>query len=145
MLAGADPVGVERLHVLRVGLAAPLEEEALGRGRALRDRLRRDPVALAVRDPRRLGGDRDELGRERRRSSRAYIAVCMHTSAKHHVVGTLYGGIGNTKPLFTRVFSTDRVRTPVPPCRLVPAPGVGPHAQRRTPWRAHRQGVQGVP
>ena len=54
-------------------------------------------------------------------------------------------GIGNTKPLFTRVFSTDRVRTPVPPCRLVPAPGVGPHAQRRTPWRAHRQGVQGVP
>jgi len=31
------------------------------------------------------------------------------------------------------------------PCRLVPAPGVGPHAQRRTPWRAHRQGVQGVP
>jgi hypothetical protein len=54
-------------------------------------------------------------------------------------------GIGNTKPLFTRVFSTDRVRTPVPPCRLVPAPGVGPHAQRRTLWRAHRQGVQGVP
>ena len=31
---------------------------------ALRDGLRRDPVALAVRDPRRLGGDRDELGRE---------------------------------------------------------------------------------
>ena len=34
--------------------------------------------------------------------------------------------LGNTKPLFTRVFSTDRVRPPVLPCRLVPTPGVGP-------------------
>jgi hypothetical protein len=30
------------------------------------------------------------------------------------------------KPLVTRVFSTDRVRPPVLPCRLVPTPGVGP-------------------
>jgi hypothetical protein len=33
----------------------------------------------------------------------------------------------------------------VPPCRLVLASGVGLHAQRRTPWRAQRQGMQGVP
>jgi hypothetical protein len=52
---------------------------------------------------------------------------------------------GNTKRLFTRVFSTDRVSPPVLPCFLGPAPGVGPHTQRRTPWRAHRQGVPGVP
>ena len=64
VLGGADPVGVDRLHVLGVGLAAPLEQEALGGRSALRDRLRGDPVRLAVRDPRRLGRDRDELRRE---------------------------------------------------------------------------------
>ena len=64
VLAGADPVGVERLHVLRIGLAAPLEQEALRRRPALRDGLRRDAVGLAVGDPRRLRRDRDELRRE---------------------------------------------------------------------------------
>ena len=54
-------------------------------------------------------------------------------------------GIGNTKPLFTRVFSTDRVRTPVPPCRLVPAPGVGPHAQRRTHGERIARGCRACP
>ena len=34
---GADPVGVDRLHVLRIGLAAPLEQEALGGRLPLRD------------------------------------------------------------------------------------------------------------
>ena len=64
VLAGADPVRVERLHVLRVGLAPPLEEEALGGRLTLGDRLRRDPVVVPIGDSRRLGGDRDELGRE---------------------------------------------------------------------------------
>ena len=53
-------------------------------------------------------------------------------------------GIGNTKPLFTRVFSTDRVRTPVPLAAWCPRLSA-PHAQRRTPWRAHRQGCRACP
>ena len=40
VLAGADPVGVDRLNVLRVGLAAPLEQEALGGRLSLSDDLR---------------------------------------------------------------------------------------------------------
>ena len=39
MLGGADPVGVDRLDVARVGLAAPADQEALGdRARACRSR-----------------------------------------------------------------------------------------------------------
>ena len=64
VLAGADPVGVDRLDVLRVGLAAPLEQEALGGRRSLGDDGRVDAIGLAVGDPRRLGGDRDELRRD---------------------------------------------------------------------------------
>ena len=44
VLGGADPVGVDRLHVPRVGLAAPAQQEALGRGLALRDHVVRTPA-----------------------------------------------------------------------------------------------------
>ena len=60
--------------------------------------------------------------------------------------------IGNTKPLFTRVFSSHfsvrllhhpRAPTPCPPpvLPLAPALGLGLHAQRRTPWRGPRPGA----
>jgi hypothetical protein len=60
--------------------------------------------------------------------------------------------IVNTKPLFTRVFSSHfsaslfhrpRAPTPCPPTALplAPSPGLGLHAQRRTPWRAPRPGA----
>ena len=40
MLGSADPVGVDRLRVLRIGLASPLEEESLRRRLPLRDDVR---------------------------------------------------------------------------------------------------------
>ena len=66
VLGGADPVRVDRLDVLRVGLAAPLEQEARGRGRAGRDEIRVDGRRLAVGDAGRLRDDRDHRGREAR-------------------------------------------------------------------------------
>ena len=64
VLGGADPVGVDRLDVLRVGLPAPAEQELLGGGLALGDDVLRHAVGLAVRDAGRLGDDRDHLRRE---------------------------------------------------------------------------------
>ena len=43
VLGGADPVGVDRLHVPRVGLAAPAEQELLGGGRPAARRPRPEP------------------------------------------------------------------------------------------------------
>ena len=61
VLGGRDPVGVDRLGVVRVGLAAPADQEALGdRGRL---------VDLALRD-RRLAGAARRLGHERERHHR---------------------------------------------------------------------------
>ena len=64
VLGGADPVGVDRLDVARIGLAAPAEEELLGRGLALGDDLVRHGIGLAVGDARRAGDDRHHLRRE---------------------------------------------------------------------------------
>ena len=61
VLGGADPVRVDRAHGLRIGLAAPLEEEPLRRGLCLR---RPRPRAPRRRGPRRdapTGDDRDHL------------------------------------------------------------------------------------
>ena len=57
VLGGADPVRVDRLHVLGIGLAAPLEQEAGRRRRPARDELRVDRSRGAVREARRLGDD----------------------------------------------------------------------------------------
>ena len=66
MLRCADPVGVERLDVLRIGLAAPLEEEA-GRGRAARGNQRWvDRSQIPVGETSRLGNDRDHGRRKSR-------------------------------------------------------------------------------
>ena len=64
MLGGADPVRVDRLHVLRIGLASPLEEEALGGGLARRDRGGVDRRRLAVVQAGGLRHDRDHRRRE---------------------------------------------------------------------------------
>ena len=61
VLGGADPVRVDRLHVTRVGLAAPAQEELLGRRGAARDHLVRNRVAEAVGDTGRAGHDRHHL------------------------------------------------------------------------------------
>src|SRR4029453_14281692 len=49
-------------------------------------------------------------------------------------------GVGNLPAYSTTAFSTDCVRPPhaplLPPCPLMPAPGVGPHAPRRRLARA---------
>ncbi len=64
MLGSADPVRVDRLHVLRVGLAAPLEQEP-GRGVGARgDELGVDRGRLPVGDAGGLGNDRDHRRRE---------------------------------------------------------------------------------
>ena len=57
VLGRADPVGVERLHVPRVGLAAPADEEGLGRGlRLVHQALRHGrPIGAAGR----LGDERE--------------------------------------------------------------------------------------
>ncbi|MDF2754047.1 MAG: hypothetical protein K0S82_2430, partial [Gaiellaceae bacterium] len=68
MLGRADPVGVDRLHVIRVRLAAPAQEEPLGCGIALRDDVvgRRLPSVADGRGPRddlhHLRGDAREVG-----------------------------------------------------------------------------------
>jgi hypothetical protein len=52
----------------------------------------------------------------------------------------LWLSVGNTKPLFTRVFSTDRMRSPCAPSHP-PADTraeLDLPAQRRTSWRAPR-------
>ena len=62
VLGRADPVRVDRLDVLRVGLAAPAEQELLGRGLALGDHVvgrRLAPVGDG-------GGARDDLHHQRR-------------------------------------------------------------------------------
>ena len=64
VLGRADPVRVDRLHVPRIGLAAPAQEELLRRGRALRDDLVGNDVRATVRDAGRAGDDRHHLGRE---------------------------------------------------------------------------------
>ena len=64
MLGRADPVGVDRAHVLGIRLAAPLEQEALGGRFALLDDLRRDPIGVAAGDPERLRRNREQCRRE---------------------------------------------------------------------------------
>ena len=50
MLGRGDPVGVDRLHVARIGLAAPADQEALGdRGRPVHLGLRNRRAAHAAR------------------------------------------------------------------------------------------------
>ena len=72
VLGGADPVRVDRLHVPRVGLAAPLEEELLGRRAAAADDLVGDRVRRAVGERARSGRRCPSSATERRpRSSRA--------------------------------------------------------------------------
>ena len=61
VLGRADPVGVDRLDGLRVGLAAPLEQELLRRRLPLRDDVRRDLVGVPVGDPRRARDDPHHL------------------------------------------------------------------------------------
>ena len=63
MLGRADPVGVDRLRVIGVGLATPAEQELLGRRLALGDDVVRSRVA-AVMNRGRLGDDRHHLRRE---------------------------------------------------------------------------------
>ena len=63
MLGGADPVGVDRLHMVLVGLAAPAEQELLGCRPPLRHhvvRCRRSTVVNGCR----LRNDRHHLSRE---------------------------------------------------------------------------------
>jgi hypothetical protein len=64
VLGGADPVGVDRLDVARVGLAAPADQEALG------DRAGAVDLALghgrAPAPPRRLGDERQRHHRRAR-------------------------------------------------------------------------------
>ena len=50
VLGRADPVGVDRLRVPRVGLAAPAQQELLGRRLALRDHVVRHRLRVAVGD-----------------------------------------------------------------------------------------------
>ena len=64
MLGGADPVRVDRLHVPRVGLAAPAEQELLGGGLPAGDHLVGNRVGVAVGQARRAGDDRHHLRRE---------------------------------------------------------------------------------
>ena len=63
MLGRADPVGVDRLHVVGIGLAAPAEQELLGGRLALGDDVVRSRLAPVV-DGRRLGDDRHHLRRK---------------------------------------------------------------------------------
>jgi hypothetical protein len=58
------PVRVDRLHVTRVGLAAPAEEELLGGGRASRDHVLGNGVRPSVGHARRLRHDRHHLRRQ---------------------------------------------------------------------------------
>ena len=69
MLRRADPVGVDRPHVRRVGLPAPLEQEALGGGLAGLDDGAVDRRRVPVRDARRL---RDDVERRRRQAPQVF-------------------------------------------------------------------------
>ena len=64
VLGGADPVGVDRAHSLRVGLPAPLEQEPVGGCLSLRDDLRRNGVGFPTREACRAGDDAHHLRRE---------------------------------------------------------------------------------
>ena len=64
VLGGADPVGVDRGRVPRVGLAAPAQQELLGRRLPLRDDVVRNRLRVTVRDAGRAGDDRHHLRRE---------------------------------------------------------------------------------
>src|SRR6266550_3691474 len=64
MLGRADPVGVNRLHVTRVGLAAPPEQELLGGSLAARDDIVGDDVGLSVGETRGARDDRHHLRRQ---------------------------------------------------------------------------------
>ena len=66
MLGRADPVRVDRLHVARVGLATPAEEELLGGRLPLRDDVVRDRIGVPVREPRRARDDPHHLRGEPR-------------------------------------------------------------------------------
>ena len=61
MLCGADPVRVDRLHMARVGLATPAEQELLGRCLPPRDDVVRHGVRVPVREPRRARDDPHHL------------------------------------------------------------------------------------
>ncbi len=64
MLRRADPVRVDRLHVTRVGLAAPPEEELLCGSLAARNNLVGNLVGLPVGEPCGAGDDRHHLRRQ---------------------------------------------------------------------------------
>src|SRR5205823_14432093 len=64
VLRRTDPVGVDRLYVRRVGLAAPLEQEALGGGLPGLDGGAVDGRRVPVRDARRLRDDVERRGRQ---------------------------------------------------------------------------------
>ena len=75
MLGRRDPVGVDRLHVIGVGLAAPADQEALGDRRALVD------LCLGHRRLARFArGLRDER-------------QCHHRGAREVVAGLLVGDV----------------------------------------------------
>src|SRR4029077_6248339 len=61
VLGRADPVGVDRLDRLGIGLSTPLEQESLRRGLPLLDGLGRNLVLVSVGQPGRAGDDRHHL------------------------------------------------------------------------------------
>jgi len=61
VLGRADPVRVDRLHVTRVGLAAPPEKEFLGGSLAARNHIVGDDVALSIGETRGARDDRHHL------------------------------------------------------------------------------------
>ena len=163
MLGGGDPVGVDRLDVIGVGLAAPADEEALGDRAAPRRPRAAAPAAGRRRAPtaRRTTAPSPTRGRGRRAPARRRCrsADCKpHSGAEHrqrrlHVDARVAGAHGERvrlggrqaglearrRPAGPRPARTARCR-PAPRCRRRDSAARRPRGRaRRSRWRTRRR------
>ena len=154
MLGGRDPVGVDRLHVARVGLAAPADQEPLG------DRRRLVDLALGHR---RLADPAGRLGDERQRHHRRPRQVVARLlvgdvdqlpeaplraraspapTARRRAGRRSARSAGRARPAAVRAAAARRRAAPRPArtarCRRVPRCRRRGSAARRRPGRARR-------